>query len=278
MRQVVMICGIAAALAAVYLLAIMPRMVHRGDFKPFLGWLYAHRGLYDNNTEAPENSMNAFQKAIQAGYGIELDIQLTKDDVIVVVHDFDLNRICGVDKKVRDVTYEELLTYTILQSGQKIPTFEEVLNLVDGRVPLIIEYKLPGMDTRLCVQADAMLQKYEGDYCVESFHPLAVLWYRSHRSEVVRGILSDSYIREGYTDFPIPVYEMLHHLLLNFLIKPDFIAYNVNYADDFSRCLCRRLYHAPSVAWTVQSQQQLQERQDDFDIFIFDSFIPEPIP
>jgi glycerophosphoryl diester phosphodiesterase len=276
MKRAIMIAGIIILLVvALYFFAIMPRMTNRPDFTPFTGRLYAHRGLYDNATDAPENSLRAFQKAVDAGYGIELDIQLTKDDVIVVCHDFDLKRICGVDKKVRDLTYEELQQYTIYDSDQTIPTFAEVLALVDGQVPLIIEYKVPGMDTKVCELGDEMLSSYDGLYCVESFHPLAVLWYRNHRNDIVRGFLSDSFVKEGYTEFPAPLYELLHNLCLNFLLKPDFIAYNAKYYNDLSRRICKDIYKAPAVAWTIQSQQELEDRADDFDIFIFDSFVPE---
>ena len=109
MLTVLKVIGIIILVIVVlYLLMIMPRMINRPDFTPFQGRLYAHRGLHDNETNAPENSLNAFQKAVDAGYGIELDVQLTKDEIMVVCHDFDLKRICGADVKVRDLTFEEL--------------------------------------------------------------------------------------------------------------------------------------------------------------------------
>ena len=114
MLTVLKVMGIIVFIIVVlYLLMIMPRMVKRPDFRPFTGRLYAHRGLHNNETNAPENSMNAFAKAVDAGYGIELDVQLTKDEKMVVCHDFDLKRICGKDVKVRDLTYEELQQYPI---------------------------------------------------------------------------------------------------------------------------------------------------------------------
>lgn len=233
---------IILVIVVLYLLMIMPRMINRPDFTPFQGRLYAHRGLHDNETNAPENSLNAFQKAVDAGYGIELDVQLTKDEKMVVCHDFDLKRICGADVKVRDLTFEELQGYHICKSDQTIPTFEEVLRLIDGKVPLIIEYKVPGMSAKVCEMADALLQDYKGLYCVESFHPLAVLWYRRNRKEIVRGILSDSYIKEGMTDMPKVVYGITHHMLVNFLISPDFIAYHHSIIR-----ICRALYVANSI-------------------------------
>ena len=137
----------AVVLAVLYLLAVMPRMTNRADIRPFLGRLYAHRGLHDNASDAPENSLAAFRKAVEKGFGIELDVQLTKDLVPVVFHDFTLKRVCGVDKKVRELTFDQLQELRLCGSDQRIPSFDQVLRLVKGRVPLIIEYKIEALDT-----------------------------------------------------------------------------------------------------------------------------------
>ncbi|MDY4793029.1 MAG: glycerophosphodiester phosphodiesterase family protein, partial [Pararoseburia sp.] len=224
---VLKILGIVVlVLVVLYLLLIMPRMINRPDITPFMGRLYAHRGLHDNKSEAPENTMPAFRKAIEKGYGIELDIQLTKDDVIVVCHDFDLKRVCGADVKIKDLTYEELQQYKICDSNETVPKFSDFLKLVDGQVPLIIEYKSEDFNTKLFEMGDAMLREYKGVYCVESFNPLLVLWYRRHHNDIVRGILSDSYVKEGFHAFPKWGYFVLHNLLTNGIAKPDFIAYH----------------------------------------------------
>ena len=258
-----------------YLLMIMPRMLGRPDFSAFKSWEYAHRGLYKNGTDLPENSLPAFQNAVDHNYGIELDVQLTRDNVPVVFHDNNLNRMCNVNKKVRDLSYTELQTYRLLDTDERIPTLQQVLHLVAGKTPLIIEYKMTGISTETCEIVDPLLQKYDGLYCIESFNPVAVLWYRTHRSHVVRGILSESFRKKGYKDYPDFAYEILHHMLLNFLIKPDFIAYNVKHSDDLSRTLCHDLYRAPAVAWTIKSQEQMDANRDNFDIFIFEGFIPD---
>ena len=145
---------VVVVLAVLYLLMIMPRMMHKPDRTPYLRVLYAHRGLHDNETQAPENSLAAFQKAVDAGYGIELDVQLSKDKIPVVFHDFTLKRICGVEGKVTDYTYEELQKFRLAQSNQTIPEFSEVLRLVDGKVPLIVELKIEGLNTEVCPLAD----------------------------------------------------------------------------------------------------------------------------
>lgn len=270
----IVICFLAVV-AVLYLLMIMPRMFHRPDRKPFEGILYAHRGLHDNAGEAPENSMAAFRKAVEAGYGIELDVQLSKDKVPVIFHDFTLKRVCGAEGKVADYTYEELQDFSLFASDEKIPRLEDFLKLVDGKVPLIIEYKIPGGLTEVCPVADAVLASYGGSYCIESFNPLGLLWYRQNRKDIMRGQLSDNFLKSGETEFSPLLYFALHNLLFNFLTKPDFIAYNHKCYKDLSRWLCRYLYRCLAVAWTIKSKEELAGRKTDFDLFIFDSFVPE---
>lgn len=269
---IVVVCLIFI-LTFLYLLMIMPRMTGRPDAAPFRNWLYAHRGLHDNASDAPENSMRAFQKAVDAGFGIEMDVQMTKDGVPVVFHDYTLARICGAEGKVCQYTYEELQQLSLCGSDQKIPRFEDVLKLVDGRVPLIVELKIEAADTCVCPAADKLLSEYKGMYCIESFNPLGVLWYRRNRKKVVRGQLADAFHKEG--EYKGPLYFLLQNLMFNWLCKPDFIAYNHKYPGMLSRSLCRRLYRSTAAAWTVKSQAELEEAEKHFDIYIFDSFLPE---
>ena len=269
--MILLICLIV--LVVLYLLMIMPRMTGKPDTAPFGKWLYAHRGLHDNASDAPENSLRAFQKAVDAGYGIELDIQMTKDHIPVVFHDFTLNRICGAEGKVCDYSYEELQQFRLCDSDQTIPKFEDVLKCVDGKVPLIVELKIEATDTSICPAGDKLLSEYKGMYCIESFNPLGVFWYRRHRKDIVRGQLSDAFLKEG--EFTGALYFLLQNLLFNWLGKPDFVAYNCKYPQMLSRKLCRGLYRNTAAAWTIKSEEQLETAKEDFDIFIFDSFIPE---
>ena len=264
--------GIVVVAALLYLLMIMPRMIHKADKTPFTGVLYAHRGLHDNASDAPENSMAAFRKAVEGGYGIEFDVQLSKDKVPVVFHDFTLKRMCGIDGKVCEHTYEELLQFPLCGSKEQIPRLEEVLGLIDGRVPLIIEYKMEWLDAQVCQVADKVLQNYQGAYCIESFNPLGLLWYRKNRPAVMRGQLADAfYSRKEYKGI---LYLVLQNLLFDFLTKPDFVAYNHKEAKRLSRRLCRNLYRNTAVAWTIKSEEELAEARKHFDLFIFDSFDP----
>ena len=247
----------------------MPRIFKRPAAMPKV--YYAHRGLHDNESDAPENTMAAFAKAVDHGYGIELDVQLTKDDQVVVCHDYNLKRICGVDRDIDTMTYEELQQYTVYDSEETIPLFTEVLELVDGQVPLIVELKVKDIYSRIAEKADDILQSYAGVYCVESFHPAALIWYRRNRPDVCRGQLATrNAVKESEK-----MSFVLRHLLLNFLTAPDFIAYDVNDKEAVSKNICRKIFGCPSVAWTIRSEEQLKEAEKYYDYFIFEGFLPE---
>ncbi len=257
-------------LVGLYLFMIAPRMWNKPDRTPFYGVHYAHRGLFDNASDAPENSLRAIQKAVEAGYGIEFDVQLSKDDIPVVFHDATLKRMCGIDGNVWEYTLEELQKMKLAHSNQAIPTFEEVLKVIGGKVPLIIEYKMDRVDTKVCELGNAILEKYQGPYCVESFHPAAVKWYRTYRPDIIRGQLSEDYARHGKKK--VSLWAMTN-LLINFVTRPDFIAYCHEDADNISRRICSKL-GALSVAWTVRSVDEYLKAKPHFELFIFDSFIP----
>lgn len=254
-----------------YLWAIMPRIFNKPSKELFEKYFYAHRGLYDNKGDAPENSEKAFQKAVKEGYGIELDIQLSKDKIPVVFHDESLKRVCKVPGKIEDYMLEELRQFKLLNSSETIPTLEEVLKLVDGKVPLIIEIKCASHKMEICQIVYEQMKQYKGIYCIESFHPLVVYWFRKNAPQIMRGQLSSDFVREGDKRF---ILRLLGNLLFNFLGKPDFIAYNCCYSERMSRKLCKKLYHAYMIAWTIQSEEQLKKNEKEYDMFIFEGFLP----
>lgn len=260
-------------LAFLYVVMVAPRWCNKPDRTPFLHRDYAHRGLFDNSSYAPENSLAAFEKAVKAGYGIEWDVQLSKDDVPVIFHDASLERMCGVKGKVWEYTLEELKRFHLANSEEKIPTLQEALDLVDGQVPLIIEYKLDRVQTHVCKLGNELLRKYKGIYCIESFHPLALLWYRLHRPDIMRGQLSEEFWKEN-PKFKGPQYRLLAYLLSNVASRPDFVAYNHKYHKNLSRRLHAFLGGLP-VCYTVKNQEEYEEAKKHFAMIIFDSFIPE---
>ncbi len=267
------IVSVVFGVGILYLVAILPRVFNRPDYTPFRNTYYAHRGLHDNEGPNPENSLAAFKDAVAAGYGIELDVQPTKDEVLVVFHDENLERVCNVKGNVRDYTYEELQAFTILNSSEKIPTFQEVLDVIDGKVALIVELKVHAKPARVCELANMYLTSYKGLFCIESFHPMAVYWYAKHRPEVVRGQLSTNLKKE---DGKVQLdHFIVQHLLLNLLAQPDFIAYCHLYPNELSEKICRKLYKILGACWTIRSQEELEAAKKYYDMFIFEGFLPK---
>lgn len=255
-----------------YLLAVMPRVMNRPDTSLFKKKYFAHRGLHDHAGDAPENSMAAFRKAVDAGYGMELDVQMTKDGVPVIFHDSKLERMCGADGEICDYTYGELKQFTLADSKERIPRLEDLLLMVGGRVPLIVEIKADKADVSCCEVIDKALRTYGGEYCIESFNPLVLFWFRRHHNEVVRGQLSTNFRRDG--ESKVVFSAALTHLLFNFVGKPDFIAYNKEFMEEPGRRICRKLFKSPAAAWTVRSFEELEKTCGEFDLFIFESFRP----
>lgn len=263
----------AAALCGIYLLMIRPCVSRSAQFAPFENTMIAHRGLFDNNSDAPENTLPAFEAAIRKGFGIELDVQMTLDGKLVVFHDWDLKRMAGIHWKISDHTYKELCRYPVGNSQERIPLFSDVLKLVNGAVPMVIEIKV-GYDYRKTTEAVArMLSDYHGVYCVECFNPLALSWYRKHVPQVIRGQLSMDYEKDP-VKMPWLVKIILTNLMMNFCAKPDFISYNHKDQRKKGFRLCRKLFRVKTAAWTIKNEQELENAKGLFDVFIFDGFLP----
>ena len=265
---------VTISLLSLFYCSMLPETARKARMQAFERQYIAHRGFHDNRGECPENSLPAFERAIQMGYGIELDVQLTKDGVPVVFHDWDLKRAAGVDRKIRDCTFEELQSYRLFGSSQTIPAFETVLELADGRTPLIIELKAEIVHRELCEKCAVLLDRYPGEYCIESFSPLALGWFKRHRPNVLRGQLATNYRGEGLKT-PVIVREMLTYCMLNGFCRPDFIAYNCQFSNTLPVEMLRYFYKCKMAAWTIKNQGELNRHRKQFDVFIFDSFEPD---
>lgn len=271
---IIIVAAIVAAVCGLSVCMLRPEMGKKRSFAAFDHTMIAHRGLFDNESEAPENSLAAFRKAVDQGFGIELDVQLTKDGQLVVFHDFDLKRMCGIHKKLTELTYAETQQYVLKNSVEKIPLFSDVLKLVDGKVPLVVEIKV-GFDYKATTEAAAeMLSHYKGIYCMECFNPLSLVWYRKNYPEILRGQLSMDF-SQSEDKMPQIVRFFLTNLLLNFCAKPDFISYNHKDRHIRGFRMCRKLFGVKTAAWTIKNQAELEAARDMFDMFIFDSFLPK---
>lgn len=256
-----------------YLFLIMPNVTHHEEMKAFSSHIFAHRGLYDNACLVPENSLLAFQRAINNGYGIELDVQLTKDNVPVVAHDYSLQRVTGDNILISSLTYEQLLEYRLFNTSEHIPTLEEALRLINGRVPVMIELKVGLSYNKTCLKVAPILKAYHGSYAVISFSPLVLKWFKENMPDTLRGQLSTNYAKDKMNATPILKF-LLSHLMLNFISRPDFISYNYAYAFEPSLNICKKIFLCPTAAWTIKNEEQYQKASQHFDMIVFDSFSP----
>ncbi len=258
----------SAVCAALPVYAVAPGRLSRQSRSVFRGVNYAHRGLHSRDRSIPENSLSAFQQAAQEGYGIELDVRLSKDGEVVVFHDDTLDRVCGVHARVDELTWEELRTLRLYGTDEQIPLFSDVLRSIRGAEALIVEIKNGSRNRELCEKTKALLDGYRGNVCIESFNPLIVAWFRFHAPHLVRGQLATSlsdYTRDGQ---PVAAGFVLHNTLLNFLTRPQFIAYRIGRRPPLVR-LCTAL-GALNIGWT--SHEPRSERK--YDALIFEFYRP----
>ncbi len=256
--------GAAAAAAGAFAFMIAPARRDSEKTAPFFGRNYAHRGLHRVDKSVPENSIPAFDAAARIGYGIELDVRLSADGRVVVFHDDDLKRICGVNARVDELTWDELSTLRLCGTPNRIPLFSEVLAVIDGRCPIIVELKRCRRHAELCKKTYELLMAYKGRYCIESFDPRIVFWFRRHAPDILRGQLSTRMSELGKSCGKFQAF-CLSRLLTNFIARPHFIAYQIGRKPLAVR-LCE-LMGAMRVAWT--SLEWKTEEHTDAVIFQF---------
>lgn len=237
----------------------------------FKSWLVerciAHRGLH--NDEFPENSLGAFQNAVDNGYPVELDVHIIADGTLVVFHDNSLSRVTGKDGYIKNLTKNDLTNYTLMGSKYTIPTFDEVLNLIGGKVPILIEVKNTNKVGELETKLLETLRAYNGEYAIESFNPYVLEWFKNNAPDIWRGQLA-GYFKGEKLAF-IKKFA-LKRMLLNKMAKPDFIAYE---ASHLPNRFVRKYKTLPLIAWTVRSQEEYLRVVKYSDNVIFENFEPK---
>lgn len=262
---------ILAVLIVLYLLALQGRTGHP-DLRKLRKWKYAHRGLHGNGV--PENSMAAFRLALENGYGIELDLHLLSDGNVAVIHDSSLKRTANADVRIEDLTTADLQGYCLEGTQERIPTFCQILELFDGKAPLIIEVKpVDGNHNALMEKTMEMLQDYNGLYCIESFDPRCIRWMKKNRPDIVRGQLAHNSLHEN-GKVPYILRFVMTNLLSNFWNKPDFVAYRFCDRNRLSVAISRKLWKIQGVSWTLKTKEDLDTAVKENWIPIFEGFRP----
>lgn len=258
-------------LAAAYVLATCCRRGHKG-LAVLRGWRYAHRGLHGHGV--PENSLAAFRKALDGGYGIELDVHLLQDGSLAVLHDHSLKRTAGADVVIEDLTADQLQNYRLEGTQETIPLFSQVLELTNGRAPLIVELKSTTANFALLCQTTVdMLERYEGVYCIESFDPRCIHWLKKHHPELIRGQLAENFFRTKGGLHPV-LKALMSWQLTHFLTLPDFVAFKYRDRKNLGTFLSRKLWGAQGVSWTLRTPQELETAEEEGWIPIFEGFEP----
>ena len=247
---------------------------------------YAHRGYHDK-PDVPENSLAAFRRAVEHGLGSEFDVHIIADGSLVVFHDDDLERVTGVKGSIVDYDLSNLRKLRLEGTDEMIPTFDEVLDVYeDSGLPLLIELKcvkpvngmrgVKGEYRKLAEAVCKRLDSYKGEFVVESFDPRAMMVVRRMRPDFIRGQLVQDFLK---TPEGLPFYQvlMLHNLLFNALVQPDFIA---NRIEDRRRPVIRLAIEKegrPEVTWTVKSPEEYRETVAAGRIPVFEQIAPDEL-
>ena len=230
----------------------------------------AHRGLH-NGCSIPENSLVAFESAIRHNYPIELDIHLLSDGSLAVFHDQYLTRMTGINGKLAEHNSSTVRQLKLLDSDQYIPLIEEVFELVNGKVPILIEIKNKGKVGKIEPILLNKLSHYYGEYAVQSFNPFSIAWFKNNAPNILRGQLS--------TDFKFENLEwhkkiFLKNLLTNWVSSPNFIGYDIQNLPYFPVTLARQVFNCPILAWTVKNEEDKIKASKYADNFIFENIKP----
>ena len=224
----------------------------------------AHRGLWGG--EIVENSLTAYNNAAIHGYAIEIDVYTTKDGHVVSFHDETLARLTGADGYVYDKTLAELKELNLGGTNEKIPTLQEVLDLVDGRVPLLIEIKTQP-DGTIVEKIVEILKNYKGEFALQSFHPIYLIKAKKLAPNFLRGVLSAKTVVHNSAIKRF----IVKNMLFNAFIKPDFISYDYNGLP-----LKKRIRkNLPVLAFTVLEEDVANLIKPFANNIIFEGFLPE---
>ena len=227
--------------------------------------LIAHRGYHNIEKGIPENSMKAFAEAIKNDYIIELDVHLLKDGEVIVFHDDNLKRMTGINKKIKECTYEEIAEIQLKETDERIPLLKAVLNLVDGKVPIIIELKTDLRCGKLEKEVIKLLEQYNGKYAIKSFNPLSVNYFRKHSPSTIRDQLASDFKNDKMF---ILKKVFLKHMLFNFISKPDFISYDIRALPN--KKIQKLREKQLILGWTARSDEEMEKAKKYCDNVIFE--------
>ena len=245
-----------------------------------LGWLtarpIAHRGFHDAGAGRIENTEPAFQAAIARGFAIECDVRETGDGAVVVFHDATLDRLTDARGAVQRTSLDTLRGVRFRGSGARIPTLEDLLDLTDGRTPLVIELKTDeGNDQRLAAAVAGALSNYSGAAAVMSFAPRVMIAMRRLAPQVPRGMIVDAATRAHYPSLSALGRFSLRHLAAAPAVLPSFTACDRAHLPASMPLILRHFLRLPLLTWTVRSPAEREAARAWADQIIFEGFDPD---
>ena len=275
MAWILLLIGTALLLSAALAFCVAPGKMPPEAKKmaeAFYGLNCAHRGLHSEDKQVPENSLRAFAAAREKGYGVELDVHLSKDAQVVVFHDDDLKRTCGVDRPISSLDWAELSALCLFGSRERIPLLSEALEVL-GETPVIVEIKSARENNaELCQKTLDMLRAKGRHFCVESFDPRVGAWFGKNAPDLLRGQLSNP--ARNFKTLSKPKAFLLGNLLANFMSRPHFVAYSTDPRPLAVR-LCRAM-GPMTVVWTVRPGCDIERCEKENDAVIFEYYAPAP--
>ncbi|GAA4114588.1 glycerophosphodiester phosphodiesterase [Aminobacter aganoensis] len=234
-----------------------------------LSWLtarpIAHRGLHDVNKTCWENTLSAFERAAARGYAIECDVHLSADGDVVVFHDNSLDRLTGTNGYIWQRTAGELAALRVGGTADHVPTLAELLRLVDGRVPLVIELKgIPGHDAELVERVAAALRNYKGKAAIMSFDHWLIRDFSRHAPGIPSGLTA-----WGDQDHELEAhFSMLAHGI-------SFVSYSVTHLPNRFVSFVREKLAMPVITWTVRDEEAVRTTFARADQMTFEGFEPD---
>lgn len=246
-----------------------------------MDWLFArpiaHRGLHDRAAGVIENSRTAVEAAVEAGYGIEVDVRLSGDGVPIVFHDASLDRLTGETGSLQDRSAADLLAVVLTGSSRNdgLWTLEDLIALVDGHVPLVVEIKSDWTGDLRLVDAAVRLLARQRHVAVKSFDPMIVARARRLAPDLPRGLIGYGYHDREAHALPVARRVALRNLAFLPLTRPDFLSWGLDDLDNRAMKLGRAALRLPLMTWTVRSpEDQARAALGGADQMVFEGFRP----
>ncbi|PAT01355.1 hypothetical protein CI105_07190 [Candidatus Izimaplasma bacterium ZiA1] len=227
---------------------------------------FAHRGLHDE--KLPENSLGAFKNAISHNYDIELDIRMTQDNQIVVVHDSNLKRLCNKNVIIEKTKYSEIKKLTLLETDEKIPLLTDVLDILPRSTNLLIELKSSKKYKVMINKLIDIMGSYSNKYAIHSFDPRILIRFKKVNPLIIRGQIS-----KKYSCIKLVYGPLLTHLAFNIFSRPDFINYNIK---NLPKKQLDRLKNKGILilSYTARTEHEYSFVKDRYDNAVFEKIRP----